>query len=500
MKGRNATDGCPRARRRHASRRVSPFPFTCGEKTTMPVYLLILLAFTPLGNAAEELPMEMVGTSIRVLRGAVNGALLERNGKTLAVYGDPREQPTAAHMVLFTHHRRDVVWAGRTLVAAGAKAVVPADESELFTNVDVFWAGFAQQRFHDYTHKCTKVLGEPMRVAALVKDGETLTWEGLAIRVLHTPGYTRGAVTYLVDLEGQRIAFSGDLIHGDGKVLDLYSLQDAIPEAHVGAYHGYAARLADVLSSVTRLAGERPTVIVPSRGPVIRDPDAAIAKLISRARSFYANYLSIDAHRYYMPQDKFLVKARRVLGPAAEVAWLPSAETVVPLPPWIVPIDNARLILAGDKTGFLVDCGSQRIIDELEKLRTSGRLTSIEHVFVTHYHDDHTDQVAKVAERFGALVHATQRNRDILQNPGAYRLPCLTTNPIQVTGHSEDGVTWRWKEFDLTPYFFPGQTLQHDALLVKNDAGEQVFFIGDSFTPAGIDDYCLLNRNFLHEG
>ena len=62
------------------------------------------------------------------------------------------------------------------------------------------------------------------------------------------------------------------------------------------------------------------------------------------------------------------------------------------------------------------------------------------------------------------------------------------------------GSHWRWKEFEMTLYYFPGQTLQHDALLVKKDTGEQFFFIGDSFTPSGIDDYCLLNRNLLHEG
>ena len=127
-------------------------------------------------------------------------------------------------------------------------------------------------------------------------------------------------------------------------------------------------------------------------------------------------------------------------------------------------------------------------------------MTSIEHIFVTHYHDDHTDQVAKAAKLFGATVHASRENRDILLNPGDYRLPCLTTEPIQITGHSESGSRWRWKEFELTLYYFPGQTLHHDALLVKKDSGEQFFFIGDSFTPSGIDDYCMLNRNFLHEG
>ena len=461
--------------------------------------LVWLLALAPLMLAAREVSVEGLGPNLRVLHGAVNGVLLERNGKTLAVYGDPREQPVAADTVLFTHHRRDVTWAGRGFVAAGARAVVPAKELADFTEVATFWTNFTRKRFHDYTHKSTKVLGNPIPVAKTVQGGDTLTWEGLSIRALDTSGYTRGAVSYLVDLDGQRIAFTGDLIYGDGQVLDLYSLQDAIPEAKMMAYHGYAARLADVIASLNRLGAERPTLLVPSRGPVIRNPPAAIATLIARARAFYANYLFIDAHRYYLPQDRFHVKARRVLGQEAEVAWMSSADTQ-PLPPWIVPINNARLIVAGDKTGFLVDCGSLRIIDELKKLQAAGRLTSLEHIFVTHYHDDHTDEVARAAKLFGATVHASEQNRDILRQPAAYRLPCLTTEPIQVTGQSSSGSRWRWKEFELALYYFPGQTLHHDALLVKPDSGGQFFFIGDSFTPSGIDDYCLLNRNILHEG
>jgi hypothetical protein len=43
--------------------------------------------------------------------------------------------------------------------------------------------------------------------------------------------------------------------------------------------------------------------------------------------------------------------------------------------------------------------------------------------------------------------------------------------------------------------------LYHGGLLVKNiDAGDTVFFAGDSFTPAGIDDYCAYNRNLLIPG
>jgi glyoxylase-like metal-dependent hydrolase (beta-lactamase superfamily II) len=63
-----------------------------------------------------------------------------------------------------------------------------------------------------------------------VRDGDQIGWQGIAIRVLATPGYTRGAVSYLVEVDGKRIACVGDLIYGDGKILDLYSLHAAISQ------------------------------------------------------------------------------------------------------------------------------------------------------------------------------------------------------------------------------------------------------------------------------
>jgi hypothetical protein len=61
----------------------------------------------------------------------------------------------------------------------------------------------------------------------------------------------------------------------------------------------------------------------------------------------------------------------------------------------------------------------------------------------------------------------------------------------------EHGTKQRWNEFAFSYSYFPGQTIYHGGLVAQNDNGETVFFVGDSFTPTGMDDYCLLNRNFL---
>jgi hypothetical protein len=37
-----------------------------------------------------------------------------------------------------------------------------------------------------------------------------------------------------LDIDGIRYAFVGDLIYGDGHLLDLYSLQDEVPDLRIG--------------------------------------------------------------------------------------------------------------------------------------------------------------------------------------------------------------------------------------------------------------------------
>jgi hypothetical protein len=62
-----------------------------------------------------------------------------------------------------------------------------------------------------------------------------------------------------------------------------------------------------------------------------------------------------------------------------------------------------------------------------------------------------------------------------------------------------DGETMKWRDFDFTFRFYPGQMYNHGALLVEKADHDPVFFIGDSFSPSGIDDYCLMNRNLMRD-
>jgi glyoxylase-like metal-dependent hydrolase (beta-lactamase superfamily II) len=171
-----------------------------------------------------------------------------------------------------------------------------------------------------------------------------------------------------------------------------------------------------------------------------------------------------------------------------------------PLPAWAHATGNSRVLISQTGNAFIVDAGYKGLFATLDEMTSKDRVKSVEGVWITHYHDDHTDYAQTLADRFRCPVYFTARMREILERPSHFRLPCLTSNAITSGKPQPDGARMRWHEFQLTFFDFPGQTLYHGGLLVEKDGGEALFFVGDSFTPSGIDDYCLQNRDFLREG
>ena len=72
-----------------------------------------------------------------------------------------------------------------------------------------------------------------------VKEGEVVKWQGLEFSVMETPGYSRDAVTYLTEIEGKRIAFTGEEwgfgYQATKKFLELARERRTVPDAGFGA-------------------------------------------------------------------------------------------------------------------------------------------------------------------------------------------------------------------------------------------------------------------------
>jgi glyoxylase-like metal-dependent hydrolase (beta-lactamase superfamily II) len=417
----------------------------------------------------------------------------------LCIYGLPVDSDIKADLLLLTHCRRDLLWAAKQLIEKGTVTYASAEDYKYFTKIDSFWIDFIHTRFGDYEQQTTKYPVTSLAVDRKLKDGDVIKWQELEFRVINTPGYTRGAISYVSDIDDQKVIFSGDLIYGDGKLFDLYSLQDKVDELNIMGYHGFAGRISELISSLQKIKNFKPDMIVPARGPVIYEPELAINNLIKMLQNLYANYLSTSAYRWYTGNEKQKKLAERAQLDSSAIDWMPMAKLRKQSPAWLKHELNSVVITSKKGSAFLIDCGIDMAWQRL--FGTNGILSDkkIEGVFITHYHDDHTNFISPIIDKHNCPVFVTKDLADILSHPEAYRMPAMTTKGIPNISVVPDGHKMHWNEFQFTFYNFPGQTIYHNAMLVEFE-NEKIFLIGDSFSPTGMDDYCLLNRNIIHRG
>ncbi len=430
---------------------------------------------------------------IWVFRGTVNVGILRNGSEALLIdIGDGEVYDILVKYgikrvtsVLFTHHHRDQLLGIRKALEKGACIVVPEKERDLFEDVDKFWQD-PSKRYHQYNFRPNFLSGERIKADRTLQNGEEILWGPARIIAVATPGHTDGSFSYLVEIEGKKIAFTGDLIYDKGKVIEVYSLQKGF--GPLTDYHGFMFAWKDVIESLRRLLQLGAGKFVPSHGEIINETKEAVDLLEARFRRCYESYLSISALWHYFPQ----LLSTQTASPPLFAA--PLEKT----PDFLLHIGTSWVIISRGGNAFIMDCGTKEVLKEIESMVSAGKIKQVDGLWITHIHDDHTDAIPLFRERFACPVIAEESVAKVVAKPQAWRLPCLSPNPIPIDKVLRNGESWEWEEFKLTAYHFPGQTLYHSGLLVEGE-GLRLFFAGDSFTPTGIDDYCAYNRNFLKD-
>jgi glyoxylase-like metal-dependent hydrolase (beta-lactamase superfamily II) len=456
-------------------------------------FFAILFATPWLASAVEG----VLPPGLKVETGSLNSVEITRNGKRLAVN---RSLTSGPDLLLLTDARRDVVENARA--SAPVEVIASIRSKASLEEADAFWNAWRKDRFDYYGQQVTRwpVANFPATRYAdpLTPEGREFLWEGLKILAIATPGYTRDGTAYFMDLDGVKVAFVGDLVLAGGKVRDLYSFQDEIREAKVGAYHGYLGRLGLWLESLEKVAAQSPDLIVSSRGAVSFVPGKDLASAAKDAREIYGNYLSTSALHWYFGEDRMKVCGDRILGPDHGVKGMPFAEHI-DLPPWCRHLGTTKLLVSDSGKGFVLDVGGKTSLESLRQIRKDQLIQGIDGFFATHVHNDHTAAVAEASVEFGAPVYAVEEVADVLEHPGNWFLPGVSPNATGPVNRVADGEVMQWEEFTFTYRFYPGQMYNHGALLVEKPGHDPVLFVGDSFSPSGIDDYCLMNRNLMRE-
>src|SRR5438132_11272868 len=177
--------------------------------------------------------------------------------------------------VLITHHHRAQVQALARAVEHGAEVWVPPIERDLFDGVDKHWQTRALDISNDVRDDRFSLL-EPVRITGVVPEYRPMHFGSRIITPIPTPGHTVGSVSYLLKINRELIAFTGDLIWGRGKVWSLASTQWTY-----GGVEGVAATILSLL----KLRDLRPDILLPSHGDPIDRPADAIEETVARLTS-----------------------------------------------------------------------------------------------------------------------------------------------------------------------------------------------------------------------
>jgi glyoxylase-like metal-dependent hydrolase (beta-lactamase superfamily II) len=425
------------------------------------------------------------GVNVGIIRDSSRAVLIEiGDGSALAALRSAGIDRVEA--VLFTHHHRDSACGARACADAGAQLIAPRAEKQWFADVQSYWDD-PSHRWHLYDfHPHHLMLAESVPVARTLAPGDVFSWGPARVRALATPGHTDGSLTYLVDVDGQRVAFTGDLIYSSGRIYELHSLQKAT--ATVDEYHGFLGGQPTHIASLKLVREAGPHMLVPAHGEIIHEPSSAIDDLIGNLQEHRECYAEVSALRYYSPGEFAHYEGSSLM---------PMGQSF-PFPDCLQRLCGDTTLVLTSRTGaaFVMDCHRPEVVDELRRMLSTGEIKSVDGLWITHYHDDHVDGVPAFQDAFGCETIADESVAQIITNPLAWRLPCISPLAAQVDRRTSDGDAWQWHEYTMTAFHFPGQTFHHGGLLVEGN-GLRMFFVGDSFTPSGMDDYCVYNRNFV---
>jgi len=387
--------------------------------------------------------------------------------------------------ILHTHHHRDQCQGDLRAADQGIPIWVPEHERRLFEHAELFWA--SKQLFDVYNVRNTYFsLTQDVPVAGVLEDFATWSWGPYQLSVLPTPGHTLGSLTLIGMADGQRVAFTGDLIYGPGKVHTMYDMQ-----YNYGAVDGVEA----AILSLKNLARREPQLLCPSHGEPMTEPSGALqrtrANLIDFFKLMSAGLLPAD-------EIDFLPVLPHVLAATYACSYF-----------YVITSDSGKALLVDfGAPNFSLFSPAQKHFEDgervrfvehsLERLRSQYGVREIEAVLPSHYHDDHINGIPYLQRELGVECWAYENMREILENPRAELIGCVLPTPIRVQRTFRDGERLNWEGYEFTIHYTPGHADYHMGMFGQID-GHSVAFSGDNLFPLTASTPSLIYRNHVHK-
>ncbi|MGH8982879.1 MAG: MBL fold metallo-hydrolase [Acidimicrobiia bacterium] len=368
----------------------------------------------------------------------------------------------AVDWVLYTHHHRDVCQGDRLRRPAEARVAVPAREAPFFEDAERLWAARETYDIYDLAD----VFRAPTRqipVTRRLEDYETFAWGGIELTAVPTPGHTRGAASYVGEVDGVRYAFCGDVIHAPGRVWQVHDLQWEYTRPDALNVAAHSARV---------LREARPDRLAPAHGVVCDAPEPALRQLEGNL----ARLFEVIVQRQPIAPTTAIVRPHCVqVSEHLYAATGPSANF------YVLCSESGEVLLFDygfPSMDHLIGAGCRFAEHSLDELRDRFGIDRVDVAIATHYHDDHVAGLNFLRERHGTEVWTLDIVADLLERPHAYCVPCLWGLPTPVARRLRDGERLIWNEFAFDVHHNPGHTWWAGLFLTELD-GRRVAIVGD---------------------
>jgi glyoxylase-like metal-dependent hydrolase (beta-lactamase superfamily II) len=394
---------------------------------------------------------------------------------------------TNLEWILHTHFHRDQAQGDPLAVARRIPIAAPAHERHLFEDAENFWRNRRVFELYDVKNDFFS-LTQNVPTAALLRDYETFRWSGHEFFIQPAPGHTPGSIALVTQVDGRKVAFTGDLMHSPGKIQTLYDLQYYYAE-HEGVDLS--------IYSLGELMRAAPDLLCPSHGAEIHDPVPGMQQLSTKLHEWWHFWHNSAPTSDQSPLSVTPHLVAHPFATATFYALISDSGKALFIDYGAASWNFFQVFLNSTET-----FGRMRFVEHsLGELRARHGLKSIDVAIPTHMHDDHLNGFPHLARRYGTKVWCYENMTDILENPRGRNVGCILGEPMRVDRALRNRETFRWEEFEFTAAYSPGHTKYQMALFATVD-GKRIAFTGDAFFAGGPGElrHNLIYRNEVKTG
>lgn len=385
-------------------------------------------------------------------------------------------------VLLTDHHRENCQGFGRVQLAGTRIAASEAERSVLESPTNYRkWFPKLNDEYSVYGASYVRPPAQSVEIAKTLEPDQTFTWRGYKIKCLSTPGTSPGAMSFILEHDGETIAVTGSVMHNDAKLTNWYDSEWD---------YGFAKGVDALQESVASLIAEDIDVALPSQGPVIQhaaDQFAAYAKKLERFRAQYV--------RGYPVFDDDIAKR----DPISQPTPVPHINQVTP---HLYKLShqhqgrNFAIIVSDSGRGLVLDCGlfpKQTLEEIILGMREHMGLKQIDAFWISHMHGDHFLLGPTMKEKYGAEAWTLDSIVDRCEHPRRYDYAALVSaygdgfDGMKIEKAFRDGETVQWEGYTIQVDWMPGQTEFGCCLWLDID-GKRVAFTGDNLFGSPADE------------